>query len=179
MWTPDGRRVIWTSTRGGGNPNVYWQAADGTGMAERLTTSVTAQFPTSISPDGTRIALFGGGATSALDIGTLALGGSATQPLKLEPLIESTAAKFDPEISPDGRWIAYASNESGQFQVFVRPFPNVNEGRWQISPEGGTRPAWARDGKELFYLDANDLLTRRCRFSRRPQDSRPGPRPGF
>ena len=74
-------------------------------------------------------------------------------------LIRSSADKFGGEISPDGRWLAYQSNESGQPQVYVRPFPAVDAGRTQISTEGGTRPAWAHNGRELFYLDANDLLT--------------------
>ena len=63
------------------------------------------------------------------------------------------------EISPDGRWLAYHSNESGRNEVYVRPFPNVDGGRWQISTGGGTRPLWARSGRELFYLDDNGLLT--------------------
>jgi serine/threonine-protein kinase len=70
------------------------------------------------------------------------------------PFLENNA-----EPSPDGRWIAYESNESGTREVYVRPLPNVNGGRWQISSGGGTRAAWSRNGRELFYLDANDLLT--------------------
>ena len=60
---------------------------------------------------------------------------------------------------PDGRWLAYQSNESGQNQVHVRPFPNVNTGRWQISTGGGTKPVWAHSGRELFYLDGRSALT--------------------
>jgi serine/threonine-protein kinase len=162
VWTPDSRRIVWTSSRAGGNPNLYWQAADGTGTPERLTTSAPAQFPVSMSPDGTRVALFtgtelGGG----LDLNVLTLDRTVALPPKMrtEPLIQSTATKFNPEISPDGRWIALQSNESGQPQIYVRPFPAVDGGRWQISPDGGTRPAWSRNGRELFYLNANDLLT--------------------
>ena len=66
---------------------------------------------------------------------------------------------FDPEISPDGKWLAYHSNESGEFQVYVRPFPNVQDGRTQISTNGGTRAAWSRNGRELFYLDKDGFLT--------------------
>src|SRR4030095_4235053 len=77
-----------------------------------------------------------------------------------KPLVNVPSAyEFGPEISPDGRWIAYHSNDSGEFQVYVRPFPNVNDGRWQISPLGGSRPAWAKSGRELFYLDSDGLLT--------------------
>jgi serine/threonine-protein kinase len=157
VWTPDSRRILWASTRGGGNPNLYWQAADGTGKPERLTTSVAAQFPTSMAADGSRVMLFGATGTGmAMDISMLAL---APNDRKAEPLIQSSATKFNPEISPDGRWLAYQSNESGQSQIYVRPFPKVDDGRWLISTDGGTRPAWSRNGKELFYLDGNDLLT--------------------
>ncbi len=67
--------------------------------------------------------------------------------------------KLDPQISPDGQWLAYQSNESGQAEVYVRPFPDADRGRWQVSTSGGTRPAWARNGRELFYLDGSGLLT--------------------
>ncbi len=175
LWTPDGRRIIWTSTRGGGNPNLYSQASDGTGVPVRLTTNVSAQFPTSMSPDGTHLAIFGPpasgalpftgavqgmatpGAGAALDVSVVTLQGSSTPGIK--PLIQSVAGKSNAEISPDGRWIAYQSDESGQIQIYVRPFPKVDSGRSQISPAGGTRPAWARNGRELFYLDGNELLT--------------------
>jgi eukaryotic-like serine/threonine-protein kinase len=163
IWSADGRRIIWASTRAGGNPNLYWQAADGTGSTERLTPSVTAQFPTSTTPDGSHVLLFspnaatGGNATfAALDIFRLALNPPGNQP---EMLLQSPAQKFGGEISPDGRWLAYESNEAGQPQVFVRPYPNVDAGRWQISTAGGTRPLWSRTGRELFFLDGSDLLT--------------------
>jgi eukaryotic-like serine/threonine-protein kinase len=164
VWTPDGKRIIWSSTRGGGNPNLYSQAADGTGAASRLTTNLGAQFATSVSADGTRVALFG--ATGTLDaiaqrpqlvISLLTMDGSATAETRW--LIASRGAQSNAEISPDGRWIAYQSDESGEVQIYVRPFPKIDDGRWQISPTGGTRPAWARSGRELFYLDGSGLLT--------------------
>jgi serine/threonine-protein kinase len=68
------------------------------------------------------------------------------------PLVQTTFDEQNGEISPDGRWVAYQSNESGQDEIYVRPFPDANSGRWQISTAGGTRPLWARRGKELFYL---------------------------
>ena len=71
---------------------------------------------------------------------------------RTEPLVHTEFNEQNAEISPDGRWLAYESDESGQREVYVRPFPNVNEGRWQVSSGGGTRPLWARNGQELFYL---------------------------
>jgi hypothetical protein len=78
---------------------------------------------------------------------------------QVEPLLRSATPSTNGEISSDGRWFAYQSNESGQFQVYVRPFPNVDDGRVQISSDGGARPMWARNGRELFYLDGSDQRT--------------------
>jgi eukaryotic-like serine/threonine-protein kinase len=158
MWTRDGKRVIWTSTRGGGNPNLYWQAADGTGEAERLTVSTTNQFPTSTTLDGNTVVLFGASddPKNGMDLFTVALSDPAR---KASPLIAAAGMDFGAEVSPDGKWLAYHSNSSGEFQVYVRPFPNVDEGRSQISTSGGTRPAWSKNGRELFYLDGDGLLT--------------------
>jgi serine/threonine-protein kinase len=157
VWTADGARILWTSTRASTTPNLFWQLSNGTGPVERLTTHGTNQFPTSISPDGSRVVLFGAGpSSSGIDLMAVNL---QTSDHKAEPLVASSGLDFDGEISPDGRWLAYHSNESGEFQVYVRPFPKVDQGRWQISTSGGTRAAWARPGRELFYLDENGLLT--------------------
>jgi hypothetical protein len=91
-----------------------------------------------------------------LDIFTLALN---DREKTAQPLISTSALDVDGELSPDGRWLAYHSSESGELQVYVRPYPNVQDGRYQISTTGGTRPAWARSGRELFYLDRDGLLT--------------------
>jgi WD40-like Beta Propeller Repeat len=84
---------------------------------------------------------------------------SGSKPSRVEPLVRTTAIEFNPDISPDGRYIAYQSNESGRDEIYVRPFPRVNDGRWQVSTGGGTRPAWARSGRELFYVDLANTLT--------------------
>ena len=78
----------------------------------------------------------------------------------LEPLLQTPFTEDNGEISPDGRWLAYQSNESGRFEISVRPFPNVDGGRWTISTSGGTHPLWARRGTELFYLDGTGAMTR-------------------
>jgi eukaryotic-like serine/threonine-protein kinase len=75
-----------------------------------------------------------------------------------QPLFQTSFDEENAEFSPDGHWVAYQSNESGQNQVYVRPYPKIDDGRWQISTNGGSRPAWARSGRELLYLDANDQL---------------------
>jgi serine/threonine-protein kinase len=83
---------------------------------------------------------------------------AAGRPRSTVALIHSAPAS-NAEISPDGRWVAFESTESGSPEVYVRPFPNIDDGHWQISIAGGTRPAWAHNGRELFYLDGKNLLT--------------------
>lgn len=93
---------------------------------------------------------------SGIDIFTV---GIPAPDAKAEVLVSTRGPDYGGELSPDGTWLAYHSNESGESQVYVRPFPDVQAGRWQISTTGGTRAAWARDGRELFYLDRDGLLT--------------------
>jgi serine/threonine-protein kinase len=147
VWTPDGRRIAFTSMRAGAS-NLFWQAADGTGPVERLTESANEQNPTSFSPAGTRLVFYEVTSSSARDIVVLPLEGER----RASPLVQTTFNERDAEVSPDGRWVAYGSNESGQSEVYVRPFPDVDGGHWQVSTGGGTRPLWARSGRELFYL---------------------------
>jgi serine/threonine-protein kinase len=150
VWTPDGRRIIWTSTRDDFSPTLYWQAADGTGSAERLGGPPIA-YPGSVTPDGQAVLWSSGG----FAIMRTSLTGERRTDRALGPL----SSVLTPEVSPDGRWLAYQSNESGQPEVCVRPYPNVDAGRWQISTERGSRPAWSRNGRELFFLDGTDRLS--------------------
>jgi serine/threonine-protein kinase len=150
VWSADGRRVLFASTRAAGQFNVYAQNADGTGSAERITTAVNAH-PTSASRDGSIV--FDQFGKSQAGIARLKAGGQT------EPLIDDVVDERGGQISPDGRYIAYQSNESGHYEVYVRPYPNVGEGHWQVSTEGGTYPMWARSGTELFFLDAAFVMT--------------------
>ena len=152
IWTPDGRRIIFSSVRAG-LQNVYSQAADGTGVVERLTTAPHGQFAMSVSPDGKSLVVTEQKASN--DLSLLSIDGKGPPAVLVETMFGEGLA----EISPDGQWLAYQSNESGQDQVYVRPFPNVNTGRWQISTSGGTKPVWARNGRELFYVDGAGALT--------------------
>jgi eukaryotic-like serine/threonine-protein kinase len=162
-WTPNGQRLVFRSMRAG-QSNLFWQAADGTGAVERLTENPkNQQFPGSFSTDGTRLVFREETATTGADLMVLAVEAArrrsqAAGELQEEstrnvrPLVQTMFDELNGEISPDGRWLAYQSNESGQDEIYVRPFPDVNSGRWQISTGGGTRPVWARNGEELFYL---------------------------
>jgi len=146
-WTPDGRRVAFASGSGP-TRNLFWKAAGGTGTVERLTESENDQVPYSFSPDGKQLVYLEHHPQRGYDLAVLSLGNVSSG-----PLLASELNGLNAEISPDGRWLAYQSNDSGQLEIYVRPFPNVDEGRWQISRAGGARPLWARDGSELFYFD--------------------------
>ena len=146
VWMPDGRRLLFGSGATGVASNVFQQAADGSGSAERLTTSANSLVPYSVSPDGSRVVLRQG--VGSYDLAMLRLDDHR----RIESLIGTSFTELNAEISPDGRWLAYESDESGAREVYVRPFPNIGEGRWQVSTAGGTRPLWARNGAELFYL---------------------------
>ena len=156
VWTPDGRRVIFASDRMGGVMNVWWQAADGTGAAERLTTSSNPQLPTGIAPDGTAVVFYEVTPTMGRDLLRLALDGSR----RVTPLLQTKFEERNGIVSPDGRWLAYESDSSGRFEIYVRPFPNAGAGQWQVSTGGGTRPLWAPRGKELFYIAPDGALLR-------------------
>ena len=146
LWSPDGERVLFSSRRAGGVLNIYSKAADGTGSVERVTTSDTNQTPSSWSADGRFLVIAdtSGGQTDLRSVSVS--GGNRT-----DGLVETESFDFLGEVSPDGRWIAYTSNDSGQVEVYVRPFPNVDDGRWQISRGSGYAPVWAPDGQELFF----------------------------
>jgi serine/threonine-protein kinase len=147
-WTPDGRRIAYSSSADKGN--IYWQAADGTGAPERLTVRDRPQRPTAFAPDG-RTLVFAEPANPPRDLALVHLTGERKTELLLG---ETPFDELNGEISPDHRWLAYESDESGRKEVYVRPFPNVNGGRWQVSTNGGTRPYWRPDGSELFYWSA-------------------------
>jgi serine/threonine-protein kinase len=160
VWSMDGQHVWYTSNLSS-IPNVYRRRADGTGTPERVIDSPVTSFLTAIAPGHKLLVLFqaprdGAGFGQQLAVASL---GANDWPVKQPKVILSGKASFfGAEVSPDGRWMAYHSNEAGRNEVYVRPFPDVEGGRWQISSGGGSRPAWSRSGGELFYLDADNLL---------------------
>jgi len=158
-WTPDGRRIIWGSERGGAS-SIYWQAADGSGAIEQLTINPVALYPSAISPDGTRLIVRQDAPTRDLMVVAIDRAPAQTDPTRSQqaelkrpqPLVQTPAAESAADVSPDGRWVAYQSDESGRDEIYVRPFPDANAGRWQVSTGGGAKPLWARNGRELFYM---------------------------
>jgi serine/threonine-protein kinase len=153
-WSHDGRRVFYSSVVNG-ERRVLWKAADGTGPAEPLTTTREGQIPRSASPDG-RFLLVSGpdNANANGDMSLVSLEGKH----ELTPLLHSAFDENFGEISPDGKWIAYTSNESGAVDIYVRAFPEVDRGPWQISVGGGNQPRWSRDGRELFYRSSGGVM---------------------
>ena len=156
IWTPDGRRIVFTSDRAGGF-GLFWRSADGAGAAEQLTDNPSEQaYPNSITPDGTQLVFYRFASSEGIDMDLHVL--SMTGEPSPEPLLATEFDEVNAEISPDGLWIAYQPNASGAQEVYVRPFPDVNEGQFQISTSGGVQPAWSRDGRELFYLGSTGLM---------------------
>jgi serine/threonine-protein kinase len=146
VWAPDGNGLFFT---GGGG--VSYQKTDGTGSATLL--NAGGGQPTSISPDGARLLITGNGGSDVLQI---RVDGTADRTVLLQtPFIERNG-----EISPDGRWLAYEANDSGVFEIYVRPFPDVEGRRRQVSTGGGIQPLWSRSGDELFFTAPTGELMR-------------------
>jgi serine/threonine-protein kinase len=144
IWSPDGSRVAYAGAVEGVS-GIYSQAADGAGGAELVAAdTVITNFPTDFSSDGT--ALLYSVFVNDIGIQPLAPGAEAR-------IFSTPANEYNPTVSPDGRWLAYQSDESGRFEIYVRPFPALDAGKWQVSTNGGTRPRWRRDGSELFYFN--------------------------
>jgi Tol biopolymer transport system component/predicted Ser/Thr protein kinase len=158
-WTPDGKRIAFESDKEE-PPNIFWQLADGSGGLERLTSSEYIQAPNSWSPDGQLMAFFEITPTTGYDIWVLRLGDPSAgqgQVRKAQPFLQTSFAESVPQFSPDGRWLAYISDESGRFEIYVQPYPGPG-GKWQISTEGGTEPVWNHNGRELFYRSGDKMM---------------------
>ena len=154
LWTPDGRRLVFASDRGGGQFNLFIQAADGTGSATRLAQSASQQNATGMSADGTQVVFDELTTTRQRDLRLLTL----TPTPHVQPLLETPFDERGGIVSPGGSWLAYESNSSGRNEVYVRPFPNVNGGQWQVSNGGGIQALWSHTGRELFYVAPDGAL---------------------
>lgn len=152
-WTPDGKRIAFGSTKEG-PLNIFWQSSDGSGGLERLITSDVSQIPNSWSRDGQLLAFTSNTPTTGYDVWVLRLSDR-----KALPFLQTSFNETTPSFSPEGHWLAYASGESGRYEVYVQPYPEPG-GKWQISTEGGTEPEWNRNGRELFYRNGRELFYR-------------------
>jgi hypothetical protein len=155
VWTPDSKQVLFYSAREGKFGGIFRKNADGTGEEQKLVAAPDRQlYPWDLSGDGkTVVVLDTPDANTRGDISMLSMEGDhARKPLLNNP----DYVEVQPRLSPDGKWMAYVSNESGQGEIYVRPFPEVNKGRWQVSTKGGVSPLWAPNGRELFYFGEDD-----------------------
>jgi Tol biopolymer transport system component len=150
LWSPDGRRIVYYSNQAG-PLNLFDQAADGSGAPARLTESATPHQAMSWSPDGSRLVYTEAGGADR-DIWVLDIKSREASKFLGTAFIEGGA-----QLSPDGRWMAYISNESGRGEVYVQPYPGPG-GKWQVSVDGGSEPMWNRDGRELFYRNAARMM---------------------
>ena len=148
VWSPDGRRVVYSRLEG--PPQLYQKVASGAGDEEPLLRNDRAKIPTGFSPDGRYLVFAALDPRTQFDLWVLPLFGDR----KPFPYLQSQAAEIGGQISPNGRWMAYTSNESGAYEVYIRPFP-LAPGKWQVSRDGGSQPRWRGDGKELFYLSTD------------------------
>jgi Tol biopolymer transport system component len=159
-WTPNGKRIAFNSSKEETLANIFWQLADGSGGLERLTSGEYVQVPMSWSPDGQLLAFIELNPTTGLDIWVLRMGGPSAGPgqvRKAQPFLRTPFNESVPAFSPDGHWLAYISDESGRYQVYVQPYPGPG-GKWQISTDGGTEPLWNPKGRELFYRSGNKMM---------------------
>ena len=164
VWSPDGKRIAFSSTRAGGSSfktGLFWVAADGTGAIDRLAQGANQTFPGAFTPDGTGVIVHGSGPEGNDDIGLAPVNGKAaagTSAGEVRALLHTMFVEGNPALSPDGTWLAFESDESGRTEIYVRPFPDIDAGRWQVSTGGGIQPVWARSGRELFYRNGAALM---------------------
>ena len=146
-WSRDGGMIAFASDRDGGIFNIYQKSSSGAGDDELVLKTPNAKFPEDWAPDGQSMLYAEVNPGKQVDAMVLPLSGER----KPRPFVNTEFVEGLSNFSPDGRWIAYSSNESGRFEVYVQPYPQ-RTGKWQISTQGGSYARWARSGKELFYL---------------------------
>jgi Tol biopolymer transport system component len=154
VWAPDGRSLLYISDRAGsGVGPVYEHRADGTGNATVVFRSATDWGQIVPSRDRRWLIL-----RSAPLTGNQGIFGIHQGDTTATPLVSSAAANTFPALSPDERWLAYASDESGTMEIYVRPFPETSSAKWQVSTAGGSQPVWSKSGRQLYYVNGKNEL---------------------
>jgi Tol biopolymer transport system component len=159
VWTPDGKHIAFQSTAGGFG--IGWVRSDGSGEPRLVLPTQNVANPYSFSPDGQRLAYYEESPETSWDIWTLLLDLSdpdRPKPGKPELFLGTPSQEALPMFSPDGRWIAYRSNESGTAEIYVRPFPGGRGGKWQVSTGFGMYEMWSSNGRELFYETVDNRI---------------------
>jgi Tol biopolymer transport system component/aminoglycoside phosphotransferase (APT) family kinase protein len=147
-WTPDGKRVLFRTQEG-----VRWIDAEGSGQSENIPGTSVSDYPSSVSPDGSTLVFTRITADTSADVYALSLRGEP----KARAIVTGPAYEGGPQFSPDGRWLVYASDESGASQVYLRPYPGPDR-RWLLSTQGGRQPLWNPNGAEVFYREGNKMM---------------------
>ena len=152
VWAPDGSRIVFQSNQKGVD-NLYIKQTGGIGGEEMLLESAQNKEPADWSRDGRYLLYHTDDSKTGADLWALPLVGDR----KPFPVAQGNSSELQGQFSPDGRWIAYESDESGRFEIYVQPFPEPSR-RWQISANGGTQPRWRADGKEIFFIGPNGQM---------------------
>jgi eukaryotic-like serine/threonine-protein kinase len=161
-WSADGRAVTFVSFRGG-NGDVWMKPADGSGRDSLVLDLAWNIYYAEWSRDGAWLIVSAEGDRGD-DLYALAAGRDSTaRPILAEPFDE-----YQPALAPDARWLAYVSDESGRPEVYLRPFPGVNGGKWQLSTEGGIEPIWGATGRELYFRSPDGSAILAVDLSRGP-----------
>jgi len=151
-WSSDGANVVFASSRSGGN-DIYRKSSSGVGNDQLVYESSKNEIAVDLSPNGRYVVFSRTKGQGVNDTWVF-----DAQEKKESPFVESQFDKIHARVSPDGRWLAYGTNDSGMYQVVVQSFPDPNGGKWQITAQGGVEPKWRRDGRELFYLALDGKL---------------------
>jgi eukaryotic-like serine/threonine-protein kinase len=160
VWWPDGKSIVFGYGTTANGDSLYRQNADGTGSKEKLLEIPgISEIPFSVSPDGRYIAYMRRDPKSntGWDIWALPMFPDKSGEQKPFPVVATNFVEITPSFSPDGKWLAYANNETGRYEVYIQPFPS-GAGRWQVSTAGGATPKWRKDGKELFFFSTDGQI---------------------
>ena len=160
LWSRDGRYLYFASSRSGAG-DLFRRRADGTGAEDVVRSSPEFKYPAEITPDES-VLLFGilieGQSFDIMEMDLVPDAGRLPSQQETRPLLTSNFGEGGTKLSPDGRFLAYNTDETTPTQVFVRPYPNLENGRWQVSTEGGINPSWSADGREIYYRNGAKMM---------------------